>query len=709
MGRSGYQPLDKVGLSKALGLGADERRRVRQTLEDLEREGAVARIRKTHYILPSAAELVSGVVQVFPNGNAILVSEPPAKPGEWRIAAANLGVAMHRDRVLARLVVEAQGRGRAGAKVSESEAKVIRILQRANETVVGTVEESRGYFHLVPDDPRLQHAIFLRVPKGALIRPKAGEKAVVRMDPWEARHESPEGEVIEVLGRKGEPGVDMLSILRKHRLPPHFPPEVEEEAQEIPETLRKSDWKGRKDYRGQPALTIDPDDAKDFDDAIHVERLGDGWLLSVHIADVSHYVRRGTALDREARQRGNSTYLADRVVPMLPERLSNGICSLKPGVERLAFSAFLEFTKQGRLRSSRFERTVIRSIARLTYRQALAILEGKLEGRVDLPMVPEGSLPFHNPVVVERVREAWEFASLLRRNRFSNGSLDLDFPEVKVWLDAQGRAERMEKVENDPSHQLIEECMLAANEAVAAALKRAKVPSVYRIHEMPDPDRLEEFREKARLNGFKAGDLTQRREVQKLLSAIKGRPAEFVVKLDFLKSLKRATYDVKPLGHYGLAKVNYTHFTSPIRRYADLLVHRALGGEVPEKAGQLEKSALHISETERRSAEAEKESVQMKKLEYFERQLHARPKRTFRAVVVDVRNHGLFVELPDLMASGMIHISSLEDDFYVFDAAGVFFRGKRTRRKIGLGTSIQVQVARVDAQKRHVDFSPAEV
>ena len=709
LGRPDYQPLDKVGISKALHLPAEDRRHVREALQALETEGAIVSVRKNYYVLPFTADLITGTVIVFPNGNARLVDEAGKLP-ELKVSASNLGVAMHRDRVVARFVKELTGGSRRDEDASApQEAKVIRILERANKTVVGTLQQTKGFFHVVPDDPRLQHDIYLRDGGGeAEVRAKIGDKVVVRMDPWESVQVSPEGEIIERLGPASAPGIDMLSIIRKHHLPLEFPQATEAEASAVPETLREADWLGREDYRAQPVITIDPDDAKDFDDAVHVERLADGWRLSVHIADVAHYVRRGSALDKEARIRGNSTYLADRVVPMLPERLSNGICSLKPGVERLAFSAFLEFNAQGKVGRTHFARTVIRSIARLTYRQAFAVLEGKVEGREDLPETVPGSLPYSNPVVMERVHAAWELAQVLRRNRFAAGSLDLDFPEVKVWLDKDGRAERMERVENDYSHQLIEECMLAANEAVAGVLKRKKIPTVYRVHESPDPERLKEFREKARAHGYKVGDLTQRREVQKLLSTIKGKSEEYLVKLDFLKSLKRASYDIKPLGHYGLSKVNYTHFTSPIRRYADLLVHRALAGEPAGKAGELGETATHISETERKSAEAEKDSVQLKKIEFFERQLRSRSPERFRAVVVDVRGHGLVVELPDVLMTGMIHVSALPGDFYVFDETKRCFRGKRTRQRYGLGEELEVTVSRVDAHRRQVDFTPWE-
>src|SRR5204863_404510 len=308
-------------------------------------------------------------------------------------------------------------------------------------------------------------------------------------------------------------------------------------------------------------VTIDPDDARDFDDAIDVERIpGGGWRLGVHIADVSDYVKPGSALDREAYKRGNSVYLPDRVIPMLPERLSNGVCSLNPGVNRLTHSVFLEFTKDGQTKSARFARTVIRSARRLTYREAYAILQAP-----------------PNDQLGERLHVAWELAALLRKNRFAHGSLDLDFPEVKVRLDKEGKPILLERIENDESHQLVEEFMLVANEAVARELKNRSIPTIYRVHENPEPDKLAEYRELVLSYNYKAGDLTNRSELQRLLASLAGKPEEQALKIGLLKSLKRARYAAQPLGHFGLAKNNYTHFTSPIRRYADLIVHRALG------------------------------------------------------------------------------------------------------------------------------------
>jgi ribonuclease R len=443
-------------------------------------------------------------------------------------------------------------------------------------------------------------------------------------------------------------------------------------------------------------FTIDPDDARDFDDAINIERTASGWRVGIHIADVSHYVKPGTPLDREALARGNSTYLADRVIPMLPEALSNGICSLKPQVDRLAFSVFAEVSEKGKILSARFAKTVIRSAARLTYRQALAILEK----------------PTGNDPLARNVHTAWELSSTLRKKRFAAGSLDLDFPEVKVWLDENGRPVRLERMENDISHQLIEELMLLANELVARELKIRRQPSLYRIHETPDPDKLAEFREFALTQGIRAGDLTNRAEIVKILAAIRGKPFGPAVRIALLKSLKRARYFPEPVGHYGLAKPDYTHFTSPIRRYSDLVVHRALERRLglskkgPDSTG-LTALSDHISATERTSAEAEKESVRLKKLEYFQLQLRSDRPHRFEAIVIDVRNFGAFVELPEFLLTGLVHISSLEGDFYIHDAARARLVARKSKKTIALGDRIQVAVARVDMFKQQVDFKPA--
>ena len=492
----------------------------------------------------------------------------------------------------------------------------------------------------------------------------------------------------------------MLSIIRKFHLPTEFPRDVFDQAKRIPRQLMRRQFEGREDLRGEFIVTIDPDDARDFDDAIHVERIGSGWRLGVHIADVAAYVEPDSPLDREARQRGNSVYLPDRVIPMLPERLSNGVCSLNPGVDRLTHSVFIHFDKHGAAKSARFAHSVIRSAHRLTYKQAYAILTA----------APGDQLG-------ERLHLAWELAALLRQRRFEHGALDLDFPEVKVWVDKEGHPVKLERVENDKSHQLIEEFMLVANEAVARELKKRAIPTIYRIHENPDPEKLAEYREFVLGFNYRVGDVTHRAELQRLLAEIRGKPEEQALKVALLKSLKRARYSPQPLGHYGLAKANYLHFTSPIRRYADLVVHRALATDgAPRRRGaaarrpdmgEIASIAEHISATERNAADAEIDAAQMKKLEFFQRQLDQRNPQIFRAAIVDVRNYGLMVELPDALITGLIHVSSLTDDFYLFEPARRQLIGRRSRKRYSVGDELSVFVSRVDVFKRQVDFAIA--
>ena len=698
-----YRPRDRDEIARALGLQGRDRVEVRKTLHELEHAGEIVRIRKNRYVLPSEADLVTGKLSIHQAGYGFLVPEKAGEPDIF-IAAENTGTAMNGDRVVARIsrdVPPRRAKVRAGqASQHRSEGRVIRILERARDTIVGTLQQSRNFYYVVPDDPRLVHDVYVQVPPRARLpkTPTRDDKVVVRLEAWESRHVNPEGEIIEVLGAATAPGIDMLSIVRKYDLPTAFPKSVLDEANRIPQSVEQKLIQGREDLRDQFIVTIDPDDARDFDDAINVEKIDNTgvWRLGVHIADVSAYVTPDSALDREARRRGNSVYLPDRVIPMLPERLSNGVCSLNPDVDRLTHSVFIEFDKNGRAKNAGFARSVIRSAKRLTYKEAYAILQAR----------PNGELS-------RRLHTAWELASLLRRKRFEQGSLDLDFPEVKVHVDADGKPTRLERVENDQSHQLIEEFMLAANEAVARELRHRSIATIYRVHEDPDPEKLGEYREFILSFGYKVGDLSHRKEVQRFLASISGKPEEQALKIGLLKSLKRARYAAQPLGHYGLAKANYLHFTSPIRRYADLVVHRALAERNLLRRskidiGQIESLADHISDTERNAAEAEIESVRLKKLQFFEQQLKERDPQVFRAAIMDVRNYGLVVELPDALVTGVVHVSTLSDDFYRFDAAQRRLLGRRTNRRFSVGDEIRVFVARVDTFKRQIDFAIAD-
>ena len=717
--RRDYRPLDKNDIARELGLKSDKRVVLREALRELEKDGEIARIRKNRYVLPPEADLVTGTISIHQAGYGFLSSEP-GQPDIF-IAAENTGTAMHGDRVVARINRDVGLRRRTDRR-GRSEGRVIRILERAHDTVVGTLQRSKNFYYVIPDDPRLVHNIYVPVPAPKDRRSHTaatGDKVVVRLLSWESRHVNPEGEVIELLGPADAPGVDLLSVIRNYHLPEEFPQNVIQETNRIPQAVGEAMVGGREDLRKEFIVTIDPDDARDFDDAINVEKLNDsGWQLGVHIADVSAYVQPGSALDREARRRGNSVYLPDRVIPMLPERLSNGVCSLNPGVDRLTRSVFLRFDRNGNVKGARFAASVIRSAHRLTYKQAYSILKSR-------PVDKLG----------ERLHQAWELAALLRRKRFQHGALDLDFPEVKVRLDPKGKPIGLERIENDESHQLIEEFMLAANEAVARELTKRQIPTIYRVHENPDPEKLAEYREQILSYNLKVGDLTHRAELQRFLASIKGRPEEPALKIGLLKSLKRAKYLPQPLGHFGLAKANYLHFTSPIRRYADLVAHRSLGldtalrrpGGSPGRdvalrrppgatdganylpnSSELASIAEHISATERVAAEAEIEAVRMKKIEFFEQQLAQRNPQVFSATITDVRNYGLVIELPDVVMTGLVHVSSLTDDFYVFDAAQRQLIGRRSRQRFQVGDQLRVFVSRVDRFKRQIDFAIAD-
>jgi ribonuclease R len=687
------EPLQAAGIARALRMNRDDLPLLDQTLSALEREGRIVRVRRDHYILPESADLFTGKLQIHAGGSGhVLADQEGGK--DLFVSADNLGTALNGDRVVARLIHQPRFHGRP-RRDGRQEGRIIRVVERAGTPVVGTLRKTNNFYHVVADDPRFPRTLYVPSPEGA----KLGEKVVARLDRWENSQENPEGRIVEVLGDANAPGVDMLSVIHKHGLPREFPAPVSIEAEKFGGAITPRDLEGREDLREHSIITIDPDTARDFDDAIEVQPTHYGWDVAVHIADVSHYVKPGTDLDKEARKRGNSVYLADRVIPMLPENLSNGLCSLRPDEDRLAFSVFAEINRDGSVRKVRFGRSVIRSSARLTYRQALAMLESKPTDEVS-----------------RRVHAAWDCSSVLRKRRFAAGALDLEMPEVKVWLDDEGHPVKLELVENDISHQLIEELMLLANEQVARHLKRKRQPNIYRIHENPEPDKLDEYRELAASYGVKAGDLSNRAELQKLLDGLKGKPYAGALKIGLLKSLKRARYSPDPIGHFGLSKADYSHFTSPIRRYADLLTHRALGRDLDPKqqgpsSGDLATVSEHLSTTERTAADAEKESVRLKKLEYFgklaEAATHGGVAPSFDAKVIEARNYGLLVELPEAMMTGLVPVSSMDDDFYIFDATRSRLIGKHSRKILKAGDELRVQVARVDPFKQQIDFKIA--
>jgi ribonuclease R len=695
LGRQDYLPSNVPELLRRLALPPNDQQPLQAALQNLEKAGRVVRTKGNRYILTQEADLIPGIIRITRQGRGFLQPDDSNLP-EIAVAESATSTALNGDRVLVRRDV------RSGRRASDSPASgaVVRVLERKRTQIVGTLQQSKQFLFVIPDDPRIPHDIYVTPPRDVGRPALVGDKVVVELKDWESRHTNPEGEIIEVLGAADQEGVDMLSVLRQYALPLHFPKNVLSEAETIARGGASPDWAtapapsgpdlvGRIDCRSHPVITIDPDDAKDFDDAICIQRAPNSqWKVWVHIADVSHYVVPGTALDQEARLRGNSTYLVDRVIPMLPEALSNELCSLKPGVDRLTKCAEFLLDNDGRTIQTKFYPAVIHSARRFTYKQALAVIQN----------------PTPADEIEAMVQQAHELAQKVRRARFKAGSLDMDFPESKIRLDEHGKIARIEKIENDVSHQLIEEYMLMANEAVAARLTALRRPSVFRIHEPPTEMRLQEYRQDVLAHRIPCGNLTQRGEVQKLLARLGTLPVGPALKIGFLKSLMRARYAVEPLGHYGLSKTNYTHFTSPIRRYADLLVHRSLFDKAGPSLGLLKEIAGHISETERNSADAERDSKDVKLFAFLKAQIQSGQREKYPALVIDTRNFGFFVDVSGLGLSGLVHLSSLQDDFYVFDQERGHLIGRRSRRVIKLGDNVIVQVFKVDSFKKQVDF-----
>jgi ribonuclease R len=683
-----YVPLSAENLMRHLRVAPDREPEFNRTLRKLERDGEIACIKGARYVRASDADLIPGRIRMNRAGKGFLQPDD-ANIKEIAIPENSTLTALHEDRVLVRRDV----RSKYFRDGDTDTGKVVRVLERHRTQIVGTLHQGRQFLYVIPDDPRFTHDVYVTPPRDVGRPAREGDKVVVELREWESRHSNPEGEIIEVLGAPDAEGVDMLSVLRQYNLPLHFPRAVLQEAHAIGNVVHEKDLADRLDCRTHQVITIDPDDAKDFDDAICLEKISESqWRLWVHIADVSHYVKPGTALDTEARKRGNSTYLVDRVIPMLPEALSNELCSLKPNVDRLTKCVEFIVSADGRVQETKFHSAVIHSQRRFTYAQVLAILQRE---------------PTNDPIE-QMLHQAHQLAQKIRKHRFKNGSLDLEFPETKIRLDEQGKVLRIEKNENDVSHQLIEEYMLLANEAVAARLMSLRTPAIYRIHEEPEPRRLNDYRQEVIAAGIQCGNLSHPAEIQKLLAKLGTIPLGPALKIGFLKSLMRACYSIDPLGHYGLAKKKYTHFTSPIRRYADLVVHRALFEKNAVKGAALKETAEHISLTERNSADAERDSKDVKLYAFLEAQLESGEPVKYSALVTDVRNFGFFVDVPGLAMGGLVPLSTIEDDFYVFDEARRNLVGRRTRRVIRLGDNLTVQVARVERFKKQVDFCLAK-
>lgn len=711
-----YQPMTRAELARKLGVPADRRAELREALATLTQEGLVVEGRKARYELRAkSGKRLVGTLKYHPRGHAFFFPDPTdaenlasgldlAALSRVRVARHDAGTALDGDRVRVSIRVPKLRRTPPHRFQPEESAddpggKVEQVVARRSNRVVGTFHRKGRFAWVDCDDKAIDGKIELTGDSSA----QPGQLVVVDLGDWTDRRAVPRGRVIEVLGWPGGRGVDMLSIVHRFGLRTSFSDEVLAAARAVPEALDAAEIGRRHDWRGKLVITIDPADAKDHDDALWVARHGRGWSLAVHIADVSHYVKPGGVMDVEAVERGNSTYLADRVLPMLPVELSNGICSLKPDVDRLTKCVWMDISPEGEVRKVRFFDAVIHSRAKLSYEQAQAILDGR--------PAPEGS----EKGLEQMVREGWNMAAVLRAKRFREGALDLEMPEIRVLLDEEGRATRVEPVEHTASHQLVEECMLAANEAVGRLLRERQKPAVFRIHEDPDPARLLDYTETAKLHGYHPGDLTNRAHIQKLLDSSKGTPEEHIIKLGLLKSLKRAAYAPDPLGHYGLAKADYCHFTSPIRRYADLIVHRALQPLLENPPKPVDRTASyaalggvarHLSETERTAAEAESESRQLKLLEYLTHVTGLAEPPVFDGLVTDARPMGLMVEVPAMGLKGVVKREDLPDGRWRFEAhrmAWVAMDG----RMVQSGMRVPLRVIGIDHDRRFVDFAVA--
>jgi ribonuclease R len=692
-------PATASELVRLLRIPRDERAAFRRALRLLVARGALVLVRGRHYGLPDRMDLVAGRLQVHPDGFGFVRPERPVDEvsGDIFVAGVNLMEAMHGDRVLVR-VERRRADGRA-------EGRIVQILERSASAIVGRFEsDEAGLSYVVPFDRRL--LMDVQVPRGEERGARPGEMVTVEIIRWPTATRNAVGRVVEVLGDIDAPGVDVQIILRKHGIPDRHGPEALAEASRLGAEVSPRDIAGRTDFRDRLVVTIDGEHARDFDDAISIEKLANGrYRLDVHIADVAHYVAEGSALDEEAYERGTSVYFPDRAVHMFPEPLATGLCSLRPGVDRLVQSCVMEIDRHGEVVRAEFHDGVIRSAARMTYTEVNAILTGDagLRRRYER-LVP----------AFELMQELFEVLHARRRRR---GSIDFDLPEPEVLLDAQGLVESIIESERNVAHRLIEEFMLVANETVAAYLEAHEAPTLYRVHERPDPVKVAEFEEFIATLGYSLGappEAVRPAHFQRLVERIRGRPEERPVAFLMLRTMQKARYDPACLGHFGLATASYTHFTSPIRRYPDLVVHRALrtcrrGGLSAEERRAREEDlpeiARQASERERRADEAERELVEWKKVRFMADKVG----EEFDGYVTGVAPFGLFVELDEHFVEGLVPISSMADDYYRYLERAHALRGENTRKVYRLGDRVRVQVIRVDQDLRRIDLGLVEI
>ena len=705
-----YEPQSKSELARALNVDSRQKLDFRALVDQMEEEGKLVRLQKGRYALKrERRNLVHGMIRILRSGKILFLprkGDPAAAALGWDTEAIpelelkpnRLGTALDGDRVTVRVERKA-ARGRRNIRRDRFSSPDAGMKARVEEVTERARSRWLGVFRTGKNKPGRVLGDGVSSPSSIELAEKPAMEVLpgqlVSVEPVTCGEEkkAPRGKIVEVLGYPDEPHVDMEAVIRKYGLSAEFPASVLRELETLPQNPSPGELARREDWTDRTVITIDPASARDFDDAISITATPSGWTLAVHIADVSHFVRPGGALDGEALRRGNSTYLPDRVLPMLPPRLSDDLCSLRPDVVRLTKVCEMKFDQKGKMLRARFADAFIRSKARLTYQEAFAMLKGNDKGEVP-----------------STVREAWNLASILRRNRYAKGALDLDFPEVRAVMDKDGRVTGIITEEYDESHQLIEECMLAANEAVALALKNGNRPTIYRVHEEPDSSKLFEFGQLCKLYGYPVHDIGQRQYLNELMKSIKGSPDEQLLKLALLKSLMRARYDTEPLGHYGLATPNYCHFTSPIRRYPDLAIHRMmtdlLSGTDKETmivryTDFAEKASKQSSEREVLAVQIERKAEDYYKAEYARRHLG----ECYEGIISGVTQRGIFVELENGV-EGFVPASSLTATGTTL-TEGIRLSDPASGKTWSLGDSMMITIVRADINLGKVDFEVA--
>lgn len=694
MREEAYRPMDIQELVAVFDINADEYIAFKKALKAMEKEGSIIRTKKDKFALPERLGLVTGKLQAHAKGFGFLI---PEKEGEKDvfIPASAMNGAMNGDKILVQVTREDKN----GKK---REGEVVQVIERGNKKIIGVYEDSRNFGFVVAEDTRINQDIF--VSKKDKNGAEHGDVVVVEITKWPEKRRSPEGVVVEVLGQKGDKGLDILTIIKKFGLPEAFPGKVINFADNIPEEIEEKEYKRRRDLRDVTMVTIDGEDAKDLDDAVSLEKLDNGrFKLGVHIADVSHYVREKNPLDKEALNRGTSVYLIDRVIPMLPKKLSNGICSLNPKVDRLALSCFMVIDNDGKVLDSEIMESVIRTNERMTYTDVTKILKGNDEELIK-----------RYDYLVPTFKNMEELCNILNNKRLKRGAIDFDFEEAKITLNELGKPIDIRPYEREIANKIIEEFMLVCNETIAETMFWNNLPFVYRIHEEPDDEKLEKFKEFVYNLGYvvRWNGEVKPRNLQEILDKVKGKKEETVVSTLLLRSMMQARYSPECTGHFGLAAQYYCHFTSPIRRYPDLQIHRIikefLNGKIDEGRIKKLKSIVDIaskqsSETERTAQDAEREVDDLKKAEYMLDRLG----EEFEGMISSVTSFGMFVELANTI-EGLVHITALDDDYYVYDEAHLCLIGERSKKVYRLGDSVKVRCSRVDIPNREIYFDMIE-